>query len=221
MRVLAIDTTTRAMGVALLERDRLVARSESSGDRSHSSRLLGILAGLLEQARVRLGEVDVVAVAVGPGSFSGIRVGIATARGLGFALDRPVVGIPSLVAFAWSEAAPVVVVLEARKDEVYVARFAPGVTRHEARALAIEDAFRHVVRPGDRVVGDGAWRHGDRLLALQPAAILVGPGGSAAEAVARLAAASLARGEPAASATPIYLSRSPRGSLERELVCRA
>jgi tRNA threonylcarbamoyladenosine biosynthesis protein TsaB len=93
MVVLALDTTTSAGSCALLRDDRLVREQASDQSRPQASRLPGELAAMLEREGVALPEVDILAVGIGPGSFTGLRVGIATMQGLAIALNRPLFGI--------------------------------------------------------------------------------------------------------------------------------
>jgi tRNA A37 threonylcarbamoyladenosine modification protein TsaB len=100
MRVLALDTTTRAGSVALVSRDRVDDVVLLASDRPQATQLPGAALDLLSRARLRLVDIDVFAVAVGPGSFSGIRIGIATIQGFSLVVDRPVVPVPALDALA-------------------------------------------------------------------------------------------------------------------------
>src|SRR5262245_14865579 len=98
MRVLALDTTARAGSVALVEDRRVIAAREGDPDRSHGERLPTELLRLLDEARAPLPTVDVFAVAAGPGSFTGLRIGIATMQGLAFVGRRPLVAVSALEA---------------------------------------------------------------------------------------------------------------------------
>lgn len=98
MRVLALDTTTRAGSVALVEDDRIVDERGGDATRTHAERLPGEIVALVAAHGLGLADVDLFAVASGPGSFTGLRIGIATMQGLAFVCRRPVVGVPSLEA---------------------------------------------------------------------------------------------------------------------------
>src|SRR5881227_3776281 len=100
MRVLALDTTTREGSVALVEDDRVVDERRGDGSRTHAERLPSELADLAAAHGVAWADIDVFAVASGPGSFTGLRIGIATVQGLAFVCARPVVGVPALDALA-------------------------------------------------------------------------------------------------------------------------
>src|SRR6266699_7278496 len=100
MRVLALDTTTAAGSVALVEADRVVDQRRGDPSRMHAQRLPGDLIALLRQQPLAASDVDLFAVASGPGSFTGLRIGIATMQGLALVGRRPLIGISALDALA-------------------------------------------------------------------------------------------------------------------------
>src|SRR5262245_30280350 len=134
MRILALETSTLAGGVALLEDGRVVGQTLRDVALTHSERLMAMVHRLLEDCRASLAQLGGLAVSIGPGSFTGLRVGAATAKGLALALDLPVAPVPTLDALAANlpfAAAPVCPVLDARKGEVYLSRYE---WRHEGMA---------------------------------------------------------------------------------------
>jgi tRNA threonylcarbamoyladenosine biosynthesis protein TsaB len=129
--VLALETATSFASVALLRRGALLAELTTTGARPHSERLLPAVDHVLGAAGVALAEVGAFAVSIGPGSFTGLRVGVATLKGLAFGDARPVAAVPTLAALAASagcSAEPVLACLDARRGEVYAAAWAPGAT---------------------------------------------------------------------------------------------
>ena len=100
MRVLALDTTTRSGSVALVENDRIVDERGGNGARTHAERLPGEITAIADGNRLPLSEVDLYGVAAGPGSFTGLRIGIATIQGLAFVHGRRIVGVSALDALA-------------------------------------------------------------------------------------------------------------------------
>src|ERR671931_2186537 len=100
MRLLAIETSTLAGGVALLENDRIVGEYALDLRVTHSERVMAAVDRLMADARWRPGDVGAVAVAVGPGSFTGLRIGLSTVKGLALALGTPVAAVPTLDAMA-------------------------------------------------------------------------------------------------------------------------
>ncbi len=127
--LLALETATRFASVALLRGGALLAELTSTGARPHSERLLPGVDRVLAAAGVTLAEVGAFAVSIGPGSFTGLRVSVATLKGLAFGDARPVAPVPTLAALAAGAAAspgPVVACLDARRGEVYAAAWGPG-----------------------------------------------------------------------------------------------
>ena len=138
MKVLAVDTATQSCGVALSEKDRLLAEMLLVSRETHSIHLMGMVRDVLARTKVSLAEVDAFAVTLGPGSFTGLRIGISTIKGLAAAMGKPLAGISTLEALAWqypSTGTPVAALMDARRREVYAARF-----RFEAGELIRETA---------------------------------------------------------------------------------
>jgi tRNA threonylcarbamoyladenosine biosynthesis protein TsaB len=122
VRVLAIDSATNVAGVAVAEDNRLIAESFLNTNKTHSQRLLPMVANILQEVGLELEEIDGLAVTIGPGSFTGLRIGLATAKGLAQVSRLPLVGVPTLDALArngigWSGL--ICPVLDARRQEVY------------------------------------------------------------------------------------------------------
>ena len=162
MRVLAVDTSTLAGGVALVDGERLVAEYLLDVSVTHSERLLAAIDAVISDARWSPRDLQGLAVSVGPGSFTGLRVGISTVKGLALALGIPVAAVPSLDALAaavpWASL-PVCPVLRARRQEVYAAFYrwnGEGFGRlSEYLALAPEELAGRLTEP-TLLVGDGA-----------------------------------------------------------------
>jgi len=128
MKVLGIETATSAGGVALYENDRLVAEDFTRSETTHSSRLLPAIDRLLKQAGWQARDIELVAVSIGPGSFTGLRIGLAVAKGIAFAAGAQIIGVPTLDAFAFLLAkgsfdVPIRPILDASKAEVFTAGF--------------------------------------------------------------------------------------------------
>jgi tRNA threonylcarbamoyladenosine biosynthesis protein TsaB len=163
MLVLALDTTSREGSAALAEGDRVLAeRAGGDPSRPQAARLPGDLMALLEDAGIRLPDIDLYAVATGPGSFTGLRVGIATMQGLAFAARRPLVGISAFDALAHLAAgdgvggAETATWIDAWRGEVYAARY-EGTHQVDAPDVGMPDPRleRLQGRP-IRFTGDGA-----------------------------------------------------------------
>ncbi len=126
MKYLTIDTTTKVTVVALAEDEKLVGEGFLHTTKTHSERIIPMLDQLLTAADWTLQELDMLGVVRGPGSFTGIRIGIATAQGLAQVLNLPLIAVVSLDALAWAgkgRMEDVVPILDARKNEWYTARY--------------------------------------------------------------------------------------------------
>jgi len=165
MRILAIESSAKAASVALLEEGRLLAQNYQHAGLTHSRTLLPMVYSLLDGLGMTLADVDKIAVAKGPGSFTGLRIGVATAKGLAFGADKPLVGVSTLEAMAHQAkhlgAGIITPVMDARRGQVYNALFrADGDTLirlTEDRAIAMEDLFAQTEHGGSYLlVGDGA-----------------------------------------------------------------
>ncbi|HWP35399.1 MAG TPA: tRNA (adenosine(37)-N6)-threonylcarbamoyltransferase complex dimerization subunit type 1 TsaB, partial [Thermodesulfobacteriota bacterium] len=144
MKVLAIESSTPQAAVALVDGERLLAEMRVATRTGQAERLLPAIDRILGDSGVGLRDLEGLAVAMGPGSFTGLRIGLATVKGLAAALGLPVAGVPSLDALAWQvpwPAWPVVALLDARRGELYGARFEPdgrGGTRRASDDLALD-----------------------------------------------------------------------------------
>ena len=139
---LAIDTAAPRLHLALLRPDGTTDISVDDIATGHAEILFDRLAVLLARNALSHADVQRIAVTTGPGSFTGLRIGLSAARGLGLARKLPVVGVPSLLALSLSVAAgPVTVLRDARRGEAYFQSFsAPGVPETPAQILPIEEA---------------------------------------------------------------------------------
>lgn len=139
MRVLAFDTSSDTLTAGLYEDDKILAQESSSGFARHSEVLMPALEKLFRYARLTSKQVDLIAVGLGPGSFTGLRVGITTAKMLGFAAKKKIVGIPSFEILAASQEieGPVAVLRDAKKNKIYalIYRGAAGSKKTELTEL--------------------------------------------------------------------------------------
>lgn len=126
MRILSVDTATVSCSVGVLDAGRLMAEITSEKKQTHSKHLMKMIDTAIHTAGVRMDEIDAFAVTIGPGSFTGIRIGVSTVQGFAMALSKPVVGISSLEALARQvgpSTCPICPLLDARKNEVYAALY--------------------------------------------------------------------------------------------------
>lgn len=145
--LLAIDTAAPRLQLALLRDDRVDTLVEDMPT-GQAERIFPAIAELLARNNVTYAELTRLAVTTGPGSFTGLRIGLSAARGLALALGVPLVGVPSLFALSLNAMCdPVAVLLDARRDEAYVQTFSgPGIPIREAALLPMDDARALVPR---------------------------------------------------------------------------
>ena len=163
MKILAVETATLAGSVALVEDDRLLGEITLELPRKHSERLIPSVEFLLGQLKVKPEELDGLAVDLGPGSFTGLRVGLAAMKGLAFSLNKPLVGVGSLEIMAENLAAAnglLCPVLDARKGQIFTALFrAKGSGRPERMSedwvLAPQELAARIAEPVT-LFGDGS-----------------------------------------------------------------
>jgi tRNA threonylcarbamoyladenosine biosynthesis protein TsaB len=220
MRILAVDTTTSNGSVALLEDRRLVGEIAGESGTTHSARLLGAVDHLLRSESLAIAHVDAFAVAAGPGSFTGIRIGLSTVKALAFASGRPVVPVSSLRALALKLAlagAPLVCpVLDAKKGEVYAALFETASGRLieavSQGAYDPDDFFRRL--PAGRTIafiGGGSVVYREKIVThMRENAVFPSRTLSIAHEVGLLGLEGLGEGKgvPADGVEPLYFRRS-------------
>ncbi len=168
--ILSIETATLAGAVSLSKGREIIASLEGDKNTSHSNTLLREIDRVLDHAGRTLGEVDLFAVATGPGSFTGLRIGIATVKGLAFTLDRSCVAIPTLeaIAHAAGNCERVVAALPAGRGEVFVQMFsvsANAVTPLDEPVHISPKAMLEKYSALNDIcwVGDGAVAHQDKI----------------------------------------------------------
>ena len=125
--LLAIETSSLVSSVALLHKDVLRAELTIQARLTHSEQLMPHIADMLDKASVKKSQIDGVAVSIGPGSFTGLRIGLASAKGLAFGWQVPIVGIETPVSLVWNFAGaanPVCVLIDAQKGNVYASLYA-------------------------------------------------------------------------------------------------
>ena len=172
MRILGIETSTMTGSVALMDEERLIAEYTLNLRETHTSRLMPTIDRVLKDASFTIKDLDGIAVSLGPGSFTGLRIGIATAKGLAQGLDISVVGIPTLdgLAFQLFNCKDLVSpILDARKGEVYSTLYKNGKRLSEYMACKpdrlLEKLRSRIQDPGSRIVflGDGVEVYGDLI----------------------------------------------------------
>lgn len=172
MKILGIDTTGQTASAALIEDDVLLAEVTLNYKLNHSQTIMPMIAQVLEQTETDKASIDYIACAAGPGSFTGLRIGAATAKGLALALDKPVVAVPTLDALAYNmlECRKFICpIMDARRNEVYAAFY----MWEDGKLIRLTD---HMAEPIERIIeiaemlesevmflGDGVPVHKERL----------------------------------------------------------
>jgi tRNA threonylcarbamoyladenosine biosynthesis protein TsaB len=219
MNILAIETSTMLGGVAIADEQGLIAEIRLNVKTTHSERMMTAIDYALKQSDMTLDKIDTIAVASGPGSFTGLRIGLATAKGLCYAAGKPLVLVPTLEALAWNFPYcryPVCVMLDARKGEVYAALFLwkgdTFVTLVPETSIRPED----LLRDGDSPVvlaGEGAIRYRDRILSAIGERALAAPSHKMVPSPANIALLGVHRARRSeysdpATAEPLYVRKA-------------
>ena len=207
MKILVIDTALGACTVAVFDGARPLAVHSETMSKGHAEKIAGLVRDVVAEADDALGGFEAlerIGVTVGPGSFTGLRVGLAFAQGLGAALNVPVVGVSTLAALARAAdggRGRTAAVIDARRGQVYLQAFNDGVAEADAEALGLEAATARVADQALMLAGSGA-----PLLvedgAVSAADLILNPTPEA------LAALTLAADPATATPTPLYL-RAP------------
>jgi len=223
--LLALCSATRTASVALLRGGDLVAEGSEDAGRHQAECLLPLIDAVLGQGGCALSEVQGFAIAIGPGSFTSLRVGLATVKGLAFGADTPVAAVSALRAVAAGTGAgrdpliPIVATLDAKREEVYAAAFASSEAQWRPRADVLGESVYTVEELAQQlperclVAGEGVALLGERLRALRGPGIELAAedsGEPRAAVVGHLGAEMLGAGEGrrAAELVPRYVRRA-------------
>ncbi|MGN0154970.1 MAG: tRNA (adenosine(37)-N6)-threonylcarbamoyltransferase complex dimerization subunit type 1 TsaB [Lachnospiraceae bacterium] len=173
MKILAVDSSGLVASVAILEEDNLVAEYTVNYKKTHSQTLLPMLDEIVRMTDTDLNTVDAIAVAKGPGSFTGLRIGSATVKGLGLALDKPIIGIPTVEGLAmnlYGTDALICPLMDARRNQVYtgIYRFQDGnldVVKDQI-PIGIDEIIDALNIIGEKVIflGDGVPVYKDTII---------------------------------------------------------
>jgi len=182
MKILGIDTSTSCGSVGLIEDGEVISDYLLNIPVTHSERLLGAIELVLSEARCPIENLDGWAISLGPGSFTGLRIGVSTVKGLAYATGKPVAGVSTLDVLA-SQIAPtsylICPILDARKQEVYTAFY-----RYEEGNSLKRQSIYQAIRPEDLVknikertifLGDGVKTYGDFLINSLPSLAIFPP----------------------------------------------
>lgn len=160
MRILAIDSTANTSTVAVLEDDKLLSLYTANTKNTHSETLLPMVKAVLESLRLDIDKIDAFAVSEGPGSFTGVRIGVATVKGLAFGKDKKCVGVSTIEAMARNLdgfEGIICPIMNARRGQVYAGAFLNGERIIDDGCMMLEDLLRTLEGYGKDTyfVGDG------------------------------------------------------------------
>jgi len=172
MKVLGVDTSTMTAGIGIVEEDEILVEVKFSVKITYSEILLFCIDQALKNVSLKIDDMDGFAISIGPGSFTGLRIGLSTLKGLSFATGKPLVSIPSLDALAYLSLYcqyPVVTMLDAKKNQVYAAIYETndGELKRQSDYLVIdvEDLVKRISHK-TLFVGSGAKLYQKRLIEL-------------------------------------------------------
>ncbi|HUI67798.1 MAG TPA: tRNA (adenosine(37)-N6)-threonylcarbamoyltransferase complex dimerization subunit type 1 TsaB [Nitrospirota bacterium] len=159
MNILGIETSTKTGSVAIVSEDGVVAQYSLNIEVTHSERLMSTIDRVLKDTGLAVHDLDGFSVAIGPGSFTGLRIGLSTVKGLALATGRPIAAVPTLQALAWNLpycAYPVCTLLDARKNEVYASLYRfDGTALVQILPEAAMSIFRLAGQISEKVVFTG------------------------------------------------------------------
>lgn len=231
MKILALETSAKSVSVAVLEDGKVLGSAYQNTGLTHSRTLMPLLDGMLKNSELTLDDMELIAVAAGPGSFTGLRIGVSAAKGLAWAQDLPCCGVSTLEAMAQNvrhmEGYTVICAMDARRQQVYNAVFQVKggslVRVAPDRAIALEELAAEIKNDENEkiIVGDGARLCYTNLLEqgiscrMAPAALVMQNAVGVAQAAFEMAG----RGETvnAHELVPVYLRLS---QAERERLAR-
>ncbi|MDD3173328.1 MAG: tRNA (adenosine(37)-N6)-threonylcarbamoyltransferase complex dimerization subunit type 1 TsaB [Herbinix sp.] len=164
MKILALDSSGLVASVAIVTEENMLAEYTVNYKKTHSQTLLPMLDEIIKMVEMDLKDVDAIAVAAGPGSFTGLRIGSATAKGLGLALNKPIIPVPTLDGLAYNLYATdklICPMMDARRGQVYTGLYEFDQNEFQIRkqqtAIAVEDILEEINQLGQEVIflGDG------------------------------------------------------------------
>lgn len=231
MKILAIDSSGLIASAALATEDAVLAEYTTNYKKTHSQTLLPMIDEIVKMTETELSEIDAIAVTAGPGSFTGLRIGSATAKGLGQALNKPLIAVPTTEALAWNfcgSEAVICPLMDARRSQVYTGLYRWNKETETMdclfaqEAMAVDGIIAEVNRMGGPVIylGDGADAYRSVLSEKTEAAYSFAPVHMSKQRAASLAACAFVYAregklQTAAEFVPTYLRKS-QAERERE-----
>jgi len=222
MKILALDTSALTATAAILDGDTLICEESVTTKLTHSQTIMPMVDELLCKASLDIDDIDLFACSVGPGSFTGLRIGIGTIKGLSYGADKKAVGVSTLLALSYNVPFPdmlICPIMDARRNQLYNAlyRFEGGkaVLIEAPRALGIEELLNSL-NEKTVFVGDGVMRYRDIIKEkMGDKAIFAPPNLCLGHASSVALAARYEEAVTASELTAVYL-RKPQAERERE-----
>lgn len=170
MKILAIDTSSPKLGLALLSGGKLIARSEVTLERGHAKYLIPSLDKILKKVKLSINKIDALAISIGPGSFTGLRIGVSTVKAIAIAKNKKILAVPSLDVLAYNGLSGkeeyICPVIDARKNKIYAALYRrdKGGLKKQTKDLliSVEDLVKIIKKP-TLFLGDALKVYGQRL----------------------------------------------------------
>lgn len=232
MNILAVDTSTAVISVAITDEDKVIAEYSINNLKMHSQKIMVLIDEVLNSCRMTVADIDCFAAATGPGSFTGLRIGISTIKGLGYAANKQVVGISTLDGIAanvFSLCGLICPVIDARNEQVYTAAYKYNekdrvpICAFDYMAVSVSDLCDMLDKTGERVImtGDACRAYGNKFLQTLGNKCLIAPPHlhlCHASSIASLAWTKATNGETqnADSLLPFYIRQS---QAERKSSC--
>ena len=229
MKILGIDSSGIVASAAIADEKNIIAEFTINNKQTHSQTLLPMIDMVVKMSGVQLEEIDAIAVAAGPGSFTGLRIGSSTAKGLALALNKPIVSVPTLDGLAYRLAISegiICPIMDARRNQVYTAvyKMENGELKalSEQKAVDIHELFEELEKYNEKVVfiGDGVDVHRETIIEEYKGKSEFAPVHMAKQSAAAVAALGMiyynqGKAESGAEHKPVYLRKS-QAERERE-----
>ena len=224
MKILAMDTSSVNATVAVCDENRIVGEYTVSNEKAHSQIIMPMLESLLNHCSLTIKDIDVFAVALGPGSFTGLRIGISAMKTLAQSLSKPIIGVSSLdeVASSFFGTDKIICpIFDARRNEVYNALYLNGNKFVSERVVDFDELLIELSQKQVIFAGDAIIKYRDKILSFNNPNWLIAPGSLSMQRASALASVALARAldsdfDNLYDLSPIYL-RLPQAEREYNL----
>ena len=224
MKILAMDTSSVNATVAVCDENRILGEYTVSNERAHSQIIMPMLESLLNHCSLTIKDIDVFAVALGPGSFTGLRIGISAMKTLAQSLSKPIIGVSSLdeVASSFFGTDKIICpIFDARRNEVYNALYLNGNKFVSERVVDFDELLIELSQKQVIFAGDAIIKYRDKIMSFNNPNWLIAPGSLSMQRASALASVALARAldsdfDNLYDLSPIYL-RLPQAEREYNL----